>query len=68
MTPNRKAPYVRLRINIDATVNAHFEMLPEIHDPVTRNPRYGERSKIIQELIIKYLESRGVKLHAGEVQ
>lgn len=62
MTPSRKPPYVRVRISIDATLNALFENLPEIWDPVLQKPRYGERSKIISDLMIKYLEGRGIQV------
>lgn len=62
MTPNRKPPYVRLRISMDSTVNALMELLPEIHDPVRKNNRYGARSKLIQDLVIRHLEERGVRI------
>lgn len=55
MSKRRKSePYVQVKINIPATINARLELA--IWDPVLKKPSYGKRSEIITSLIQEWLE------------
>jgi len=62
---SRRTPYVRIKVNIDATVMALVDM--QIMDPVLRKPRYAERSSIVNNCLIEWLVKRGVRVSSTEI-
>ncbi len=52
-----RLPYLRadMKISINATVAAECDLLLE--DPITKKPKYGARSKIIEALLRQWIAS-----------
>lgn len=53
MSRSRRPPYVRWKVNLDATLAAQIEL--HFFDPTHGKPRYGDRSELIEALLREWL-------------
>ena len=65
--PRRVSP--DLNINWKICLPAHIAgaVEHEIMDPLTKKPRYGERSKLIAVMLAEWLRQRGRKVEVDEL-
>ena len=57
--PRRKDRVARWKLSINEEIAAKVDLY--MFDPITLRPRYGERSRLVEQLLTEWLESKEVK-------